>query len=112
MRHKFQHRNDFRHHSRSSRKGQLIARLEGNYDQRITLRLIFQPRLELNLSAQNMPAQRLGAGLTDDELGLRLRYDVSWRWKGKIKPITLDLMEQIPLCAVLSLAFVPGSEGS
>jgi hypothetical protein len=84
--------------------------------------LIFQPRLELNLSAQNMPAQRLGAGLTDDELGLRLRYDVerefalyvgvSWRWKGKIKPITLDLMEQIPLCAVLSLAFVPGSEGS
>ncbi len=73
-----------------SGKGDLIARLEGSYDQRITQRLIFQPRLELNLSAQDMPEQRIGAGLSDAELGLRLRYEVarefapyvgvSWKW--------------------------------
>lgn len=74
-----------------SERGDLTGRLEGSYDQRITQRLIFQPRVELNLSAQNMPEQRIGAGLSDAELGLRLRYEVarefspyvgvSWTWK-------------------------------
>lgn len=74
-----------------SEKGNLTARLEGSYDQRITQRLIFQPRLELNLSAQDVPAERIGGGLSDAELGLRLRYEVakefapyvgvSWTWK-------------------------------
>lgn len=75
-----------------SDKGQLRGRLEGFYDQRITQRLIFQPRLELNLSASDTPAQRLGPGLNDAELGLRLRYEIrrefapyvgiSWTWLG------------------------------
>ncbi len=60
-----------------SNKGDLLGRLEGYYDQRITQRLILQPRIELNLSAQDVPENRLGAGLTDAELGLRLRYDIS-----------------------------------
>ncbi|MEO7690758.1 MAG: copper resistance protein B [Sphingomonas sp.] len=60
-----------------SDKGDLLGRLEGYYDQRITQRLILQPRVELNLSAQDMPANRLGSGLTDAELGLRLRYEIS-----------------------------------
>lgn len=42
---------------------------------RITQRLILQPRVELNLSAQDVPENRLGAGLTNAELGLRLRYE-------------------------------------
>lgn len=58
-----------------SNKGDLLGRLEGYYDQRITQRLILQPRIELNLSAQDVPDNRLGAGLTDAELGLRLRYE-------------------------------------
>jgi len=58
-----------------STKGDLLGRLEGYYDQRITQRLILQPRVELNLSAQDVPENRLGAGLTDAELGLRLRYE-------------------------------------
>ncbi|WP_068072463.1 copper resistance protein B [Novosphingobium lentum] len=57
--------------------GDVLGRLEGYYDQRITQRLILQPRIELNLSAQDVPAVRLGAGLTDAELGLRLRYEIS-----------------------------------
>lgn len=73
-----------------SDKGQVTARLEGAYDQRITQRLVLQPRLELNLSAQDMPAERVGAGLSATELGLRLRYEVkrefapyvgvNWTW--------------------------------
>jgi copper resistance protein B len=73
-----------------SDKGQLTARVEGAYDQRITQRLILQPRAELDLSAQDMPDQRIGAGLTSAELGLRLRYEIrrefapyvgiNWTW--------------------------------
>lgn len=59
-----------------STKGDLLGRLEGYYDQRITQRLILQPRIEFNLSAQDVPENRLGAGLTDAELGLRLRYEI------------------------------------
>jgi len=60
-----------------SDKGDLAARIEASYDQRITQRLILQPRAELNLSAQDMPARRIGAGLSSAELGLRLRYEIA-----------------------------------
>ena len=60
-----------------SDKGDLLGRLEGYYDQRITQRLILQPRVEFNLSAQDTPANRIGSGLTDAELGLRLRYEIT-----------------------------------
>ena len=60
-----------------SNKGEVLGRLGAYYDQRITQRLILQPRVEFNLSAQDVPQNRLGAGLTDAELGLRLRYDFS-----------------------------------
>lgn len=59
-----------------SDKGDVLARLEGYYDQRITQRLILQPRAEINLSAQDMRAEGIGDGLIDAELGLRLRYEV------------------------------------
>jgi copper resistance protein B len=60
-----------------SDKGDVLARLEGYYDQRLTQRLILQPRAELNLSAQDIPAARFGAGLSNAELGLRLRYEIA-----------------------------------
>src|SRR3546814_9925502 len=44
-----------------SNKGDLLGRLEGYYDQRITQRLVLQPRVELNLSAQDVPENRLGS---------------------------------------------------
>ncbi len=59
-----------------SDKGDIRARLEGSYDERITQRLIFQPRAELNFSAQDMPVIGVGSGLTDFELGARLRYEI------------------------------------
>lgn len=73
-----------------SDKGQLTGRLEGTYDQRITQRLILQPRVEVDLSAQDMPMERFGPGLNSAELGLRLRYEIkrefapyvgiNWTW--------------------------------
>lgn len=59
-----------------SNKGELMARAEGWYDQRITQRLILQPRAELNFAAQSTRETRTGAGLSDAEIGLRLRYDI------------------------------------
>jgi copper resistance protein B len=58
-----------------SNKGDLIGRIEANYDQRITQDLVLQPRAELNLAAQDVPENAIGAGLSDIELGLRLRYE-------------------------------------
>ena len=60
-----------------SERGDVLARLEGYYDQRLTQRLILQPRVELNLAAQDVPANRIGAGLSDAEVGLRLRYEIT-----------------------------------
>ena len=59
-----------------SNKGELMARVEGYYDQRITQRLILQPRAELNLAAQSSREIGVGSGLGDAELGLRLRFDI------------------------------------
>jgi copper resistance protein B len=60
-----------------SNKGEVLGRLEGYYDQRLTQRVTLQPRVEFNLSAQDVPEIRIGSGLTDAELGLRLRYEIS-----------------------------------
>ncbi len=58
-----------------SQKGEVTARAEASYDQRLTQSLIVQPRAELNLSASRIPALETGAGATSLELGLRLRYE-------------------------------------
>jgi copper resistance protein B len=59
-----------------SDKGDLLGRIEGYYDQRITQRLVAQPRAEVNLSAQDMRAEGIGSGLVNAELGLRVRYEI------------------------------------
>ncbi len=59
-----------------SDRGDLTVRIEGEYDQRITQRLIVQPRIEVELSAQDIPERDIGAGLTSVEPGVRLRYEL------------------------------------
>jgi len=59
-----------------SGKGDLLGRVQGYYDQRITQRLILQPRVEFNLAAQDVPRSGIAAGLSSADLGLRLRYEV------------------------------------
>ena len=58
-----------------SNKGDLTAKAEAELDQRITQRLILQPRAEVTLSAQDVPELGIGAGLDGVEAGLRLRYE-------------------------------------
>lgn len=60
-----------------SDKGDLLGRVEGYYDQRLTQRLVLQPRVEFNFAAQDVPENRIGAGLSNAELGLRLRYEIT-----------------------------------
>ncbi|RVT91204.1 copper resistance protein B [Sphingomonas crocodyli] len=60
-----------------SDKGDVMGRLEAYYDQRLTQRLVLQPRVELNLAAQDVRENRIGAGLSSAEMGLRLRYEIA-----------------------------------
>ncbi|HEX8381568.1 MAG TPA: copper resistance protein B, partial [Allosphingosinicella sp.] len=58
-----------------SHKGDVTARFEAEYDQRLTQKLILQPRIEFDLAAQDVPELGIGSGLSTAELGLRLRYE-------------------------------------
>lgn len=58
-----------------SNKGELTARGEAEYDQRITNRWIVQPRAEVVLSAEDIPELRIGSGLSSLQIGARLRYE-------------------------------------
>ena len=60
-----------------SSEGDLTARVEAEYDQRITQRLILQPRVEVEASASDVPALGLGSGFTHVEAGVRLRYEIA-----------------------------------
>lgn len=59
-----------------SDRGELTGRVEAEYDQKLTQRLILQPRIEFELAAQDIPERGIGAGLTKIEPGLRLRYEI------------------------------------
>ncbi|WP_339873709.1 copper resistance protein B [uncultured Brevundimonas sp.] len=59
-----------------STEGDLTARVEAEYDQRLTQRLILQPRFEIDLAARDIPELGIGAGLGTIEAGLRLRYEI------------------------------------
>jgi copper resistance protein B len=59
-----------------SDRGDAFGRLEASHDLRFTQRLILQPRVELELAAQDVPESSIGSGFSSAELGLRLRYDV------------------------------------
>lgn len=58
-----------------SGEGHFAARLEASYDLLITQRLILQPQIELNFYTKDDPARRIGAGLSELDAGLRLRYE-------------------------------------
>lgn len=59
-----------------STQGELTAKVGAEVDQRLTQRLILQPRVEANLSAQDVPATGLGSGVTSLQTGVRLRYEI------------------------------------
>lgn len=56
-------------------QGRAAARLSIERDLLLTQRLILQPEIELNAYSKADRANRIGSGLSDLELGLRLRYE-------------------------------------
>ena len=59
-----------------STEGDVTARAELEYELLLTQRLILQPRIEANVSAQDIPDRQIGAGLNNINAGLRLRYEI------------------------------------
>lgn len=59
-----------------STQGDLTARVEAEYDLRLTQKWILQPSVEAALSASDTPELQLGSGLTSVKAGLRLRYEI------------------------------------
>lgn len=57
--------------------GDVTARAEAEYDLRLTQRLILQPSAELNFAAQDIPDLDIGAGFTDANIGVRMRYEIN-----------------------------------
>lgn len=59
-----------------SQHADVTAEIEAEYDLRLTQRTVLQPRVELGFSAQDVRRRNLGAGMTDANLDLRLRYEI------------------------------------
>lgn len=56
--------------------GHSAARLEAEYELLFTQRLILAPEIEINVASKDDPKVGIGSGLTDIEVGLRLRYEI------------------------------------
>lgn len=55
--------------------GRTAARFQFEYEELITQRLVLQPKFEVNLYGKGDPQRGIGSGLSDAELGVRLRYE-------------------------------------
>ncbi|MEO8999897.1 MAG: copper resistance protein B [Rhodanobacter sp.] len=56
--------------------GRTAMRVRAEYELQFTQRLILQPEFEVNAYGRSDPARRIGSGLSDAQLGLRLRYEI------------------------------------
>ncbi len=59
-----------------SGEGDVTARIEAEVDLRLAQRVVLQPRLELELSAQTVSELDVGPGVTGFDLGVRAKYEV------------------------------------
>ena len=60
-----------------SHKGDASLRLEAEYDILFTQRLVLEPSVEMNIAFSDDEKTGVGSGLSDVELGLRLRYEIT-----------------------------------
>ncbi|MDE2420142.1 MAG: copper resistance protein B [Gammaproteobacteria bacterium] len=58
-------------------QSQTELRFTGEYDWRITQRLILQPRIEMSLYSKNDLSNDIGEGLSQVQSSLRLRYEIN-----------------------------------
>jgi copper resistance protein B len=57
-------------------EGRTAASFSAEYEMFLTQRLILQPKFELDLYGKDDNVNGIGSGLSDAELGLRLRYEI------------------------------------
>jgi len=57
-------------------KGNVLGRLTLGYEMLLTQRLILQPRVEVNVAAEDIKNRGVKAGITEFEAGFRLRYEI------------------------------------
>lgn len=60
-----------------SEEGDVSARLLQSLDVHLTQRMIFEPEVEIELQADDVPERRLGAGFTSAEISGQLRYEIT-----------------------------------
>jgi copper resistance protein B len=61
----------------ASESGRLAARMRAEYTLRFTQRWMLQPEFETHFYSKDDPAQRVGSGVSNAQLGLRLRYEIT-----------------------------------
>lgn len=64
-------------HAFVSSHGDVSARFEQTIDLAMTQRLILQPHLKVDVSAQNIPERDIGSGINRIEVGTQLRYEIT-----------------------------------
>jgi len=64
-------------HAFLAKNGDVSARLEQSIDLLITQSLALTPHLKLDVSANDVPEQKIGAGFSRIELGTQLRYEIT-----------------------------------
>jgi copper resistance protein B len=57
-------------------EGRTAARFSGEYELLLTQRLVLQPKIEFDLYGKDDPRNGIGSGLSETEVGLRLRYEI------------------------------------
>jgi len=57
-------------------QGRTAARIKVEHDMLLTRRLVLQPELEANLYGKADHERQIGSGLSDVDVGLRLRYEI------------------------------------
>jgi len=80
--------------------GDVTGTLEASYDMLLTQRLVLEPEVEMSVASEAIPDFGLGSGVTEGELGFRLRYEfqrefapyVGWSWERAFGE-TADLIE-------------------
>ena len=61
----------------ASDRGHYALRTNASYDLFLTQRLVLQPQFETNWYSTTDQRRRIGSGLSDIDMGLRLRYEFS-----------------------------------
>lgn len=64
-------------HAFVSKDGDISMRLEQSLDLLLTQSVILTPHLKLDLSANNVPEQHIGSGISRLEAGTQLRYEIT-----------------------------------